>query len=247
MKIGISFYSVQEEYEKNPLRALDEIVAAGYDVMEISRYDRIDRNALRRAMDERGIKAVSGHFLLPDFEGDMYEDTLDYAAVMGIDTLVIPIFQGIGFSNYENTVATAKKFDDIAARLGERGYQLLYHNHIHEFSTVHEGKCIADILFEHTSNLGFELDIGWSYASGCDNVSYIRKLGSRLKMIHIKDVDDSKTPTEVGTGMVNIKESIDAAILQGVEIGIVEQDHRRVYPAFTSIRVSRNNLRNLGY
>jgi sugar phosphate isomerase/epimerase len=250
MKIGITFASVHEEYEKDPLRTLDEIKRAGYELFEVARYDKLGRDEFAQALKTRDIRPISGHFGWQDFEADMYEDTLSFAGVFGIDTLVIPWCHPDAVKDYAATVETAKRLDALAAKVKERGFDLLFHNHITEFEDVYEGKCVEDIFYENTSLLGFELDLGWAYAGGCDLVPYIRKLNNRLKIVHIKDVNSERTPVEIGTGLVNMRECLDAAVSVGVKYGIVEQDvspEKRMYPPFESIRISRDNLHRFGY
>lgn len=251
MKIGITFASLQDEYEKDPLNAISEIAKAGYELFEIARYE-IDHVVFRDALIERNIKPVAGHFCWPDFEEDMYEDTISFAKLFAIDTLVIPWCYPETIKDYASTVETAKKLDALAAKVKERGFNLIYHNHWMEFSDVFEGKCIMDILLENTKLLGFELDLGWAYTGGLRDIpSYIKKMGGRLKIVHIKDVKDlEKSPVEIGTGLLDMKACMDAARDAGVLYGIVEQDsppEKKAYPSLESIRISRENLRKMGY
>jgi len=252
MEIGITFASVHEEYEKDVLGALDGISNEGYKIMEIAPDDRIGENELREALNARGITAIAGHFVIDRFNDDMYEETLRYAEFFGLKTLVLPWCYPDTIKDYDTTVSTAKKLDALAEKVNKRGFELIFHNHWMEFEDVYNGKCIEDIFLENTSLLGFELDIGWAYAGGCDVIPYIEKLGNRLKIIHIKDIhpDDNRLPVEIGTGAVDIKGCMDAAAKAGVKYGIVEQDvtaDKRELPAFESIRLSRNNLRKMGY
>ena len=253
MQIGITFASVHEEYEKSILGALDGISNEGYKLMEIAPGDNIGREELKNALNERGITVLAGHFGIDLFRDEKkFEEAIEFAEFFGMTTLIIPWCYPDSIKDYESTVKTAKELDDIAAKVKERGFDLLFHNHWMEFEDVYEGKCVEDILFENTSLLGFELDIGWAFAGGCDVVPYIRKLGNRLKILHIKDIhpDDMRLPVEIGTGAVNIKECLDAASEIGVKYGIVEQDvsaDKRELPAFESIRLSRENLKKMGY
>ena len=252
MKIGITVASVYDEYEKDPYRTLDEIKEAGYDLFEISRCDKLSRDEYANALKERSITPIAGHFCWPDFAEDMFEDTLSYAGAFDIDTIVLPWNYPEDLVDYESTVKTAKKMDALAAKLNERGYKLVYHNHWMEFADIFEGKCIQDIFLENTSLIDFELDLGWAYTGGCfDLPSYIKKLGKRLYIVHIKDVKDmEKSPVEIGTGLVDMQACLDAAVAVGCKYGIVEQDcpaEKRAYPAFESIRISRENLRKFGY
>jgi len=252
MQIGITFASVHEEYEKDVLGALDGISNEGYKLMEIAPDDKIGNEELREALKSRGIRALAGHLMIDRFNDDQYEETLEYAEFFNLEYLVIPWCYPDSIKDYETTVSTAKKLDELAAKVAERGFKLVFHNHWMEFEDVYEGKCVEDILLENTKLLGFELDIGWAYAGGCDVVPYIKKLGDRLKILHIKDIhpDDMRLPVEIGTGAVDIKGCMDAASELGVKYGIVEQDvtaDKRELPAFESIRLSRENLRKMGY
>ena len=251
MKIGITFASVHEEYGKDPIRALDEIKDAGYELFEIARYDKLSRDDFVRALKERSIQPISGHFAWPDFEDDMFEDTLRFAGAFGIDTIVMPWVHPEDIQTYESTLEAAKKLDALAEKLARRGFKLLFHNHMVEFEIKHNGKSVMEIFLENTSLVGFELDLGWAHAGGCEDiVAFIKKLGDRLHIIHIKDVREGRIPTEIGTGLVNMKECIDAAAAVGVRYGIVEQDvatEKRRFPPFESIRISRSNLRSMGY
>jgi len=252
MEIGITFASVHEEYEKSVLGALDGISKEGYKIMEIAPDDRIGDEDFHDALKRRNMKVIAGHFVIDRFNDDQYEDTIKYAKFFGLDTLVLPWCYPDTIKDYETTVKTAKMLDELAARVKDHGFKLLFHNHWMEFEDIYEGKCVEDILFENTSLLGFELDIGWAYTGGCDVVPYIHKLGERLEIIHIKDVhpDDMRLPVEVGTGAVDIKACMDAARDVGVKFGIVEQDvtpDKRELSAFESIRLSRENLRKMGY
>jgi len=253
MQIGITFASVHEEYEKSILGALDGISAEGYKIMEIAPGDNIGEEELKNALDNNGIEVIAGHFLIDRFNDDkQFEETIRFAEYFGMKALILPWVYPETIKDYDSTVKTAKRLDETAKKVNDRGFELLFHNHWMEFEDVYEGKCVEDIIFENTSLLGFELDIGWAFAGGCDVVPYIRKLGDRLKILHIKDIhpDDMRLPVEIGTGAVNIKECIDAAVKIGVRYGIVEQDvtaDKRKLPAFESIRLSRENLKKMGY
>jgi len=250
MKIGITFASVHEECAKDPMKALDEIKATGYELFEVSPYESLNHEEYASALKERGIRAVAGHYGPELYEDDKFEDFIAHAKLFGLEMFIMPWIHPDDLVDYDTTLKAAKKLDALAEKLAKHGYPLLFHNHMTEFDTIHNGKTVMDILYENTTLLGFELDLGWAHAAGCDLVPFINKLGSRIKTLHIKDVNAEKIPVEVGTGLVNMKEALDAAVAVGVKYGIVEQDvatDKRNYPPFESIRISRENLRKMGY
>jgi len=250
MKIGITFASVHEEYAKDPLQALDEIKDAGYELFEVSPFESFNYEDYAKALKERGIRPIAGHYGWDSFDDDKIDDSIAHAKLFGLEMMIMPWCPPESIASYDETVATAKKLDAMAEKLAKYGYPLLFHNHIIEFENIYNGKSVMEIFYENTSLLGFELDLGWGYAGGCDLVPFINKLGNRLKTVHIKDVNADCVPVEVGTGLVNMKECLDAAVVAGVKYGIVEQDvatEKRIFPPFESIRISRDNLRKMGY
>ena len=76
----------------------------------------------------------------------------------------------------------------------------------------------------------------------------LRRLAGRVPAIHVKDLYGLETRgqfTAVGTGVVKVRESIQAAMETGVEWVVVEQDHLRHLTALETITVSYLNLKEM--
>jgi sugar phosphate isomerase/epimerase len=143
----------------------------------------------------------------------------------------------------ESVLKDAELYNQAGARLAAEGIKLCYHNHEHEFRASFDGLYALDILAEHTdpNTVFFELDVAWITFGGEDPVKVIKRMANRVPAIHVKDLyglDTRGQFTTVGTGVVKVKESIQAATEAGIEWAVVEQDKLRNLTAFETITVS---------
>lgn len=143
----------------------------------------------------------------------------------------------------ESVLRDAELYNQAGARLASEGIKLCYHNHEHEFRTAFNGIYALDILAEHTDPdaVFFELDIAWITFGGEDPVKVIQRMAHRVPAIHVKDLyglEERGQFTTVGTGVVKVKESVQAALENGIEWVVVEQDTLRNLTAFETITVS---------
>ncbi|UVI33283.1 sugar phosphate isomerase/epimerase family protein [Paenibacillus spongiae] len=151
----------------------------------------------------------------------------------------------------ESVLADAKLYNEAGSKLAAAGIKLCYHNHGHEFRNVFNGVNAMDLLAEYSdpAALFFEMDIAWISHGGADPVYVLRKLAGRVPAIHVKDMHsytDSNPFTAVGTGIVNVRGSIAAAMETGVEWMVVEQDRMRHLTPFETATVSYLNLKEAG-
>lgn len=152
----------------------------------------------------------------------------------------------------EQLLRDTELYNAAGARLAAEGLKLCYHNHDHEFKTTFNGLYALDILAEHTDPkaLYFRMDVAWITLGGADPAHILRKMAGRVPAIHLKDVYGTEEVgqwTAVGTGIVNIRESILAAVeIGGVEWMTVEQDQLRNLTAFETVLVSYLNLKEAG-
>ena len=78
----------------------------------------------------------------------------------------------------------ADKLGEFATRLKETGIKFAYHHHL---KMVVESAEDIDAFCEATE-VGLLLDTGHAYAAGADYAEMLRKFGSRVAHIHLKDV-----------------------------------------------------------
>ena len=165
-------------------------------------------------------------------------------------------------------VEFAQKCEAVAQRLSEHGIDLYYHNHHIEFMKM-DGEYVLDIIKNHATRMGFELDVHWIQRGGEEPLKIIRQYEGRVKLLHLKDFRIAKLDAsplakgdlpgfmqgflgliefaEVGEGNLDFKAIIDTGLACGAQYFFVEQDSTYGRDAFESLRISAENLRKLGY
>ena len=97
----------------------------------------------------------------------------------------------------------------------QNGFVFAYHNHWREFE-LKDGIPVMEVFLDNTDpvNVFMEADICWLTRGGMDPAAFIRKYGSRIRQVHVKDIlvaDDPKTTTELGKGIVDVASAVKAA------------------------------------
>jgi len=243
INIGLQIYTVREELSLGYDEVFRKVAEAGYKGVELP-YAPEHGAEIKELLAKHSLEAVGSHISAEDIESNL-EEVKSFADFIGSKIIIIPWIGGDSVESYEKTKETAKRFEAIAQKLSAMGYELAFHNHRLEFERKFDGKTVMDIFFEEAPTLKFQIDAGWAYAAGADVCAFLNKFAERLISIHIKDVDENDTPTEIGSGKVDMKSVIDTAAGLGVKWGVVEQDNCINYKPFESIKVSYNYLKTI--
>jgi sugar phosphate isomerase/epimerase len=117
--------------------------------------------------------------------------------------------------------------------LKQAGLQLAYHNHNMEFTPL-AGSSGYEILLRQTDPelVKFEMDVGWVTAAGHNPLALLRDYPGRYRLMHVRDIKadpkpsyaPGQDPTEVGSGAINWKAILPAALTAGVTCYYVEQE-----------------------
>lgn len=145
----------------------------------------------------------------------------------------------------------AELYNAAGSLLAADGVMLCYHNHEHEFQRSFNGVYALDVLVEHTdpAALAFEIDVAWVTFGGENPIKVLKRLAGRVPAIHVKDLyglEKRGDFTSVGTGLVDIKGSVETAIALGIEWVVVEQDTLRNLTAFETATISYLYLKEAG-
>ena len=142
----------------------------------------------------------------------------------------------------------ASEAAELAGRLQSYGMKLAYHNHSFELQRW-DGRTGLEAIFAEAPPpaLWAELDTYWLQYGGANPASWIRRLGDRAALVHLKDMavlDGRPVQAEVGEGNLDWVEILSACREAGAEWLIVEQDESRRDP-MESLAISYRNLAEL--
>lgn len=250
--LGVQLFTVRKEAERDLPHVLDQIHKIGY--QEVESYAGLyhfSADALRHMVDQAGLRMPSGHFNYDDL-GTRF----NYAMEMGLDWMVCSMISPSLWNSLDGFRTAAKQFNAWGKLAKERGMRFAFHNHDYEFRPF--GNTTGyEVLQQETdpSLVFFEVDCYWVAQAGHDPVAVMKKLGRRLKMLHLKD----RTPgfgisydmgpesahfEPIGQGTLNWKAILAEGERLDVEHYFVEQDETKG-PEIQAVRESYAYLSRL--
>jgi sugar phosphate isomerase/epimerase len=238
---GLQLYSLRDIYKTDAAAALDKAKSFGITKVETFNNPAPAPAELRKMLDARGLKAISGHFGYDVFEKDLPK-IAESAKALGLE------YVGIAWIPHEEANFGAADVDKAAANfnkwgeaLKKEGLKFFYHCHGYEYKPIAEGetKTWMDVLMEKTKPefVAFEMDIFWVVHPGADPVKYLNKYPGRWQLMHLKDIQKGArtgvytghAPNEqcvvIGTGQVPWQPILAAAAKNGVKYYFIEDEH----------------------
>ena len=253
--LGVQLYTVRDQAEKDLPGTLAAIRKIGYE--EVETYWNVYTHPaveLKRMINDHGLHVPSGHF---DYDG--IEGKFDYAAALGLEYMICPMLPEKGRHELDSFKKAADQLNHFGEQARKRGLRFGFHNHNYEFFRFDtpEGDMTGfDMLMSRTDEnlVCLEMDCYWITQAGLDPLAMFRRLGHRIRMLHLKDRlpgfrpsqelnDDSHHFTPVGTGTINWKRILEAAEEHDVRHMFVEQDSGGV--PLENIQTSFKNLEAL--
>ena len=236
-QISINLESLQDRMGNTAeiRKSVKGLKDAGYEYMEILHFlNPDDGTTWAEILEESGMKASSIHELYEDIDGNP-ERIAKKAKSLGCKYVACGLSRFTVWEDENSLKELVDGLNRLGSYLKEQGLFLLYHNHNMEFAK-YDGKHTAlEYIFEHTDPelVGAELDAYWVHLSGASPVGWCKRLGTRLKAVHLKDlgVTGVSTPEKyikvpsvmaLGYGNLNLEEIVKTADEVGCDWFIVE-------------------------
>lgn len=253
LPIGLQLYSVRNLLPKDFDGTLAQVRSAGYTVVEAAGYFGRTAKEFRSSMDRAGLKCVSTHHTLSQFETQL-DQLIDYAHTLGLQYMVCSSSGGMhrdpnakGAPTLDDWRWIAGEFNRVGEKVKAAGMTFGVHNHTPEFATL-DGTLVYDELLRRTDPrfVVFEMDAGWVVASGHDPLTYLRKEPQRFRLMHVKDMvkgaNGEMHATELGRGIINYGPILRAAT--GLRYYFIEQEEFDI-PPMQALRIDADYMRHL--
>lgn len=216
---------------KTPMIARALLTLSG---MGIKRSQSLDWKSL---LNKSSLSPISIHEDLKTLEENFFLVQEDIATY-GPKYVVLTGLYRFPYDDEEEIGKLIVRLNRLGRKLKSEGVSFLYHNHSVEFQRLSPESTVLQMLLEGLNPdwVNFEFDSYWALDAGADPLSWMDKLGSRIKLYHICDRGCRKkgpymTPIlkadaiELGSGSMNIAAYAEKAIALGVDAIILEQ-HR---------------------
>ena len=222
MTFSLQLYTVRRELEADLPGTLKQLAAIGFTEVEPYNF-HVNPQELSEALRENKLSAPSGH--APLLGGDQ-DAIFDAAKILGISTVIDPHVPAEQWTTQEDIAATATALNTAAEKGAAHGVRVGYHNHWWEMQTLDDGRTGLEVLAAHLNpEVVLEVDTYWAAVGGQDPVALLKRLGDRVRFIHIKDGPATSNPADqvaVGNGSMPVWDIIGAA--EALETGVVELD-----------------------
>jgi sugar phosphate isomerase/epimerase len=126
-QIGVQMHTFRDVDDEYP-EILRRIAENGYDGVEFAhKVHDVDTRGVAAVLSETGLEPVGAHVELAHLEAD-FESLVDQYETLGCSSIVIPHVAGTWFLTTDRVDALARRLNELAARLDDRGFELVVHN-----------------------------------------------------------------------------------------------------------------------
>lgn len=226
-RIGLALFTVTRLTSRDYEGTLHQVAEIGYRDVDMYIYDARREPAETRAMlDRAGLTCPSARVATPAlYRG--WDRFLDAASTLGarwITLANVSYEERLQLRDWQELAEVLNTAGDAARR---QGLTLCYHNHAFELEPM-DGQVPLDLLLASTDAalVRLQMDVYWMTRGGRNPAAEIRRLGSRVATLHLKDMGASpeRAITTVGRGTIDFRAVLAAAADAKVSDYFVEED-----------------------
>ncbi len=242
MRLSVQLYTLRNPLTEDYRGTLKAVADMGIEYVELAGLCGNTPEAFKEILDELGLKASGAHVGVPALESDL-EGAIAEARTIGYKNVIVPWADAAMYADGWDVFG--KRLGAIGALLRPSGLTLSYHNHDFEF----KGTDGLSQIYANTApeDLSAEIDCAWVGIGGYGPLEYVKRLGKRVKILHLKNYDPEATPRWVnaGDGEIDFKPIVKWGRENGVQFGVIELDECAGDP-IEAVRESAAYLKSLG-
>lgn len=242
--VALQLYSVRKDAGKDLAAVLEAVAKMGYEGVEFAGYYGHKPEAVRKMLDQNGLRCAGTHTGLGALKGDALKKTVDLHKILGTTFIIVPGGIGKGGTK-EAWLDAARQFTEIAGKLKADGMMTGYHNHSHEFKKVDGGETLWDVFFSNTPHeVCHQIDTGNCMGGGGDPVAFIKKYAGRTRTVHLKERGG---PGDFGAGKCPWNDIFAACETVGGTVWyIVEQESYKNRTPLEAVKQCMDYMKKVG-
>ncbi len=208
--LSLQLYTVREALSADVRSALERVAALGLRQVEL--FDFVNRaEEYATLLPELGLTAPSAHAnLLQGQRGP----AIAAASTIGVGAVIQPFTPPDLWTNRENVEAIADELNEVLPAAQDAGIQIGYHNHAWEFEDLGGAPAFEIFADRLDPAVLLEIDTYWAAVAGVDPAEVVRRLGDRVRFIHVKDGPATRETREqlpAGQGTLDVPGILAAA------------------------------------
>jgi len=233
--IGCQTWPVRDQIGKDFDGTLRKLAGMGYQRIEMcsppgyagagfGSLVNMKASEMRQRIEAAGVGCESCHYGFRELKEHL-DDRLAFAKDLGLRQMIVATFALPAGATLADWGKAAADLNHIGEQTQKAGIQLGFHNHEFEFHEI-DGVLIYDKLMEALDpkviKMQFQvavIDLGYKAST------YLRKYPGRFLSMHLADWSpDAKRTVAVGSGIVDWKDTFEAAKVGGIKNYFVETD-----------------------
>lgn len=265
LPIAYQIYSARKEAEKDLEHVFEKISQIGYNGVEFAGFYGKSTDEIKALLQKYHLQAISSHVPVEALQKDPF-GTIAYHQQIGCKYIAIPYLDEKSRPGGPAFAAALKWIRKMGKLCKKGSISLLYHNHDFEFDLL-SGQYGLDFMYDaiEAKHLGAEVDTCWVHYAGVNPSEYLKKLGSRVPLVHMKDYVGKKTDEgspygllgageanevpfmykPLGKGINDIKAIAQTAKEIGAKWFVVEMDESVEMPPLEAAKISYDFLKPL--
>src|SRR5438270_10988347 len=124
MPFALQLYSVRNECAKDLDGAVAAVAKMGYKAVEFAGYHERDAKALRKLLDDVGLKCCGTHIGLDTLLGDNLPKTVEFNHTLGNKFLIVPSLPGKYTKTHQGWLEAADVFSELADQVKPHGMRV---------------------------------------------------------------------------------------------------------------------------
>lgn len=224
-KIALQLWSVREACETDLIGTLVKIKAQGYDGVEFAGYYDYSAEKIKQTLEQLNLAVAASHIAYEKLLEDPTEIFL-FEKAIGNQRVVVPY---ASFKTEEAWLTFMRQINELAVEAAKYGLEIYYHNHAHELIEI-PNIDVLDLWVKTAPEVKLEVDLYWLAFAGKAVLPWLEQHENTIGLLHIKDMQDNpKESTEIGHGILPIKDYIAWAQAMDLPWLIVEQEAFQEY------------------
>ena len=241
--LSVQLYSVRGPFAQDPRGTLARLAEIGF--RRVEPFQLVEHaGVLESALGDSGLAAPTTHAHLVGVADP--DEVFEAAAALGIGTVIEPMVDPARWTSRSGVAEVAAELSALAATAAGRGLRVGYHNHWFELESVLDGRPALEVFADALDPaVLLEVDTYWAAVGGQDVPALLRRLGDRVRALHLKDgpIDrDDERQQPLGRGAMPVRDVVAAA--PAVEVPVLEFDGY-AGDIFAGLRLSYDFARSL--
>lgn len=244
--ISLQLYSVRHECAQDLLGVIAKVGAMGYEGVEFAGFHGHSAKAVRKALDDAGLKCSGTHTGIGEFADDKLSATVDYHLEIGAPYPIVPWIPEEMRNSADAAKKTGATFAEVVEKLKPHGLQTGFHAHEGDMKPLPTGETAWDLIAENTpKEFLMQYDTANGMSGGADPVNPILKHPGRSVSVHLKEWG-GKHGAVIGEGDVPWAKVFEACeSVGGTKWYVVEYEVEGV-SALDAVEQCLKNLRAMG-